>query len=661
MRCNSIFVSSLLVLCIKYLASRELYEKFPVSGGEFSVSTLSNEINHPSGIENGYYKGKYGCFVSSFTLQAIYFINLRSYSHILVAGTLYSGGSSDGQLLHSTFLGPSRMAYDHSNSRLFIAERGSGLLRVLDFNADQTKTVFTTNAESVKFEKRVQASSSFPGLDVQLSGQTLYVVDTIKLYAVTSASGDLKNIVSNAVVREYTSLSEYFNVNGYPLSANARSCVYSVAPDDKRKVLYVAISFAKNVLLKVPMDPTQSYLDITVLAGDASSTYPGGVVAGYPPPIAANGNVQDVPSTVRLAFPLHLRLSSDSSTLFFSEAYPTTSDAMYLFGSLMVRRLVLATGEVDSYCGVDFSNLEFNTTWYEAVGSAGGYKDGEVSLAEFRYPMSIDVIAMDNKQQGGFLPLVVVDHSNNAVRLVAAFMDTPAPSASPTAVPLIEEPAGDPGAPSAQLGGNAVIILSVSLGMCCCVILFIILWMGLFRRRDHDKLDSVDRADNDVDKQWATVTVVPSPKNGSERSARHGEGPRTDSGELLGVFEDRDRSSAMGGILGSVTSGIKRIMKDRHNTGVHEWGQDWSDDRLLELSISSHSDSSVGDDVPASSRVAQAADLVSYHEGSRPSLWDRMYNTLAGTATDPARSAQLAPRWQSSDRWDEVDESVIIL
>jgi hypothetical protein len=591
------FKIAILLLQGGLIFSRQLYETFPVEGGDYVVSTINGNISNPSGVEMGNYKGVYGCFVSSSKLQAIYFIDATTNSHTLVAGTPYIGGSSDGQLLHSTFNGPTRMAYDSANLRLFVAERRSGQLRMLDFSSDQTKTLLSPEYSVIRFERTVQSSSIFPGLDVQISGHVLFVVDTLKLYSVSSASGDLKDITSGAVVSEYTSLTDYFNINGYPISATLRSCIYSVAPDEKRRVLYVAVSYAKNVILRVPMNIAELYTAISVLAGDESVTYNGNT-GGYTPPASINGNILDSPSTVRLAFPVHLRLVGDSSTLLFSEAYPTTVYGDFLFGSLTVRRISIDSGDVDTYCGVDFS--VGNNSIYDSIGSPGGSSDGPTWSAEFAYPMSIAAKASttDNKAKNEavrFHSLIIADFSNNAVRYAAAHMNTPAPTPPPTYFQVTQAPSSSSSDGSGVLNSNkmadamnAVVISIVSVCSCLCLIL----WIYLMRTRRKEKTGEsaqqlpesnegggVDNSSGsgDDDLSWAAISLAAG-------------GERTKGVTRSGV------GGNMQGIALSVKKGVRRLLTD-DSKGFRRWNIDsddenWGDGELLDVSMSSQSNHS---------------------------------------------------------------------
>jgi hypothetical protein len=203
------------------------------------------------------------------------------------------------------------------------------------------------------------------------------------------------------------------------------------------------------------MDPNESYEKIVVLLGDEKLTFQGTII-GTMPPLTRNGNVNNQlvnsdgtistgASNILLAFPLHLRLSYLGDVLYFSEAYPTTTDGQYLFGSLTIRRYKLDTGEVDTYAGVDFTSNPSNESYYQLIGSMGGSIDGTITTAQFKYPMSISVMPTNselvgkesknnknNEGEGGFHVLYVADQSNSVIRKIYPTMYTPSPTHSPT-------------------------------------------------------------------------------------------------------------------------------------------------------------------------------------------------------------------------------------
>mmetsp|Transcript_25399 Transcript_25399/g.37451 ORF Transcript_25399/g.37451 Transcript_25399/m.37451 type:complete len:769 (+) Transcript_25399:116-2422(+) len=739
---------------------RELYEEFPVEGGHYSVGTVSRNISQPAGVEVGYFKGTYGCFVSSLSLQAIYFINAVTQQHNIVAGTPFTAGNLDGQLLFSTFSLPTRMAYDESNNRLFVTEKRSGLIRVLDFPSDQTRTMTTYVSgyqEVVQFQKNVQSGGYFPGLDVQISGDVLYVVDTVQLYAITSTNG-LRGVMENAIVTVYTSLSDYLSINGYPLSANLRSCIYSVAPDEKRKVLYVAISFAKNVILQVPMDTTEPYTSIIVLVGDESRTFRWNV-AGDTPPYALNGLIHTHISSsasndgnigsssgikhemsadgrvaaasedggeqeALLSFPIHIRVDSSGGVIYFTEAYPNTMDASYLFGSLTVRRVDLNTGVVDTYSGIDFSYGD-NTTTYTLIGGPGGYVDSVVTSAEFAYPMSLCIYPSESERKSNknsdsnFDALLVADMSNDAVRKVYAYMNTFSPTPSPTTeLPPTPSPSQSPTAPGILGTGklakfsNGVVFGTAAVGVCICqcVLVYIFCFASSKGVNKHVELNNESgHSDIDMNGQlemgvagrpnWLAILKGQQPSQGSTEeevaihlndstssnlisdthmsstSYKSEEGRRkTDQSDEK---QASDSSFDMSRRFGRIVNELKDLFVVRSSnlrsshTEDHQEGSVTSSGALLDISISS-SDSM---DDSAGSTLWETIESPSGSEAD--SVWSSCtpvlnYSTTRRTPSvaSPIRSIsrwplskqQASPMTSQwhSKKWDNLDENVMV-
>ena len=85
------------------------------------------------------------------------------------------------------------------------------------------------------------------------------------------------------------------------------------------------------------------------------------------------------------------------------------------------------TGLVDFYAGMDFSQ---DQTTYAYVGTEGGYVDGEVDVAEFKYPVSIALSSFENNLGVSSGVLYVADRYNDAIRRVANVVATPSPTAS---------------------------------------------------------------------------------------------------------------------------------------------------------------------------------------------------------------------------------------
>ena len=390
-----------------------------------AVETLFHVIC-PSGISHGIYRGKSGWFISSFKSDTISFFERESQRLTLLAGIPYSSTSADGQFLFSSFSDPTRISYDSISNILFVAERTTGYIRMLDMASETVKTVcryYNDELQKLVFGNGLQESGVFPGIDVQFYGDFLYITDSLKVYSVTSSRG-LAGLDTEAVVTEYTSLTEYFSNYGFPIQSTFRVYVYGVAPDPDRRRLYVSVSNAKNVLLAIPMDASQPSSAIKVLAGDPSITFYNHFDYSNTP-VSKNGYTSELdPTGALLAFPIHLRYYQALNTLYFTEAFPSTNDASFLFGSLTIRRLNLLTGFVDTFAGVDFSH---NSSHYAYIGTQGGYQDGPIEEAKFSYPISFDV----SGSVGLFAEIVLADLNNDAVRRTVFVVPSPAPTVSP--------------------------------------------------------------------------------------------------------------------------------------------------------------------------------------------------------------------------------------
>eukprot|EP01042_Synura_sphagnicola_P000539 gene539-576_t len=173
------------------------------------------------------------------------------------------------------------------------------------------------------------------------------------------------------------------------------------------------------------MDPEQPYHNIQLLAGDQQLIFYDGF--GNPSlntPVTRNGNVYEGgPGSVWLAFPMHIRYYEALDSIYFSEAFPTTVHANYLFGSLAIRKLSLATGELEMFAGEDYTHNK--SVHYKYIGTMGGYHDGAIDKASFIYPISIDV----SRSFGSFAEVVVVDFSARALRRTTLRLH---PTAAPT-------------------------------------------------------------------------------------------------------------------------------------------------------------------------------------------------------------------------------------
>lgn len=433
-------------------------------GGLITDSVLTySTVTDPVGIVIGQFHGYKGLFISSFFTHSIYFISLDHQGHTKTTMNpiKISGGSDsidlDGSLTSASYAEPSRMAFDHTCNYLFVATRRTLKIRLLNLGQGIVTTL-QSDGHDISYGTPSQYSI-FPGIDIQnIDNQYLFIAVGNKLYRIYSSlqqqqghqqqdsTSFCSNIATSAINEEYGSVSKYLEYNNY--GDNAR--VYSVAPDKNRGYLYVAICDQRNLILKVPIDAVMArdYTSIIRLLG--VDTAWSGDTSIQQPPVSSNGYAQQTGnSAVKLAFPMHLQYDEDNQYLYWSECFPYAGD--FLLGSLAIRRLSLISGNislniyhnnlliiglVDMYAGVDFTK---DMETYSYMGTQGGYVDGEVNVAEFKYPISFAFANEEDNLGIASGVLYVADRFNNAIRRVANIVDTPAPSISfaPTPAPTI--------------------------------------------------------------------------------------------------------------------------------------------------------------------------------------------------------------------------------
>lgn len=407
---------------------RSLYPDSP-PGREFGVETLF-KVRYPVGMVQGVYQGRAGVFVSSLDYNTIFFVEFDSYAVHLVAGVHDKGGGADGSFAQATFSGPSRMCYDETFKFLYVGDKKSGHIRVLYMTSKWVLHVTNWRGTRIQFNYGVQNTGIFPGFDLQINGNFMYVTDTLKLYSITSDMGrgvkGRGNIPNAAEITEYASLTAYMLIQNYPQLQQQPSYVYSAAPDGARGLIYVSVSFAKNVVLAVPMAATKAADAglIYVLIGDEDSTFE---MCGecYSTPRAVNGFFGNDPADVKLTFPMHLKYSRLMDSLFIAESYPVLSDPSFYFGSQTIRRADLTKKILETYIGKDFSNT--GDPSYRLYGTKGGNVDGPVATAQLAYPIAIDVSSY--LDSSGFPIITIADLENSAVRFVG---NRGVPTTSPT-------------------------------------------------------------------------------------------------------------------------------------------------------------------------------------------------------------------------------------
>ena len=308
------------------------------------VQTYSTLVD-PVGITTGEYDNTKGLFVSSYQSNTISFISLEHNGYTkLMESNVISGGiynmDTDGEIDTATYSEPTRLAYDHQCGLLFVACKGNKVIRVINFKDNLVSTLQTDQGDTITFSGSDQYQLSLPGFDIHsVDGDSLYVTDTTILQRVVTSSEEpyCESITSSAALISYHSLSYYMQLHEYP--SNSR--INSVLLDERRNVIYVAISEGKNVILKVPTSAIYSnqYGDISCLVGNEGLSWSGMTNTQFPP-IATNGYASG--GSVTLAFPMHLEMSGDSNTLFWTECFPYAGE--FLLGSLAVRRIDLDDG-----------------------------------------------------------------------------------------------------------------------------------------------------------------------------------------------------------------------------------------------------------------------------------------------------------------------------
>jgi hypothetical protein len=321
-------------------------------GGLITDSVLTySTITDPVGIVVGQYRGYKGLFISSFFTHSIYFLSLDHQGHtkVTMEPVKISGGSDsidlDGSLSSASYAEPSRMAFDHSCNYLFVATRRTLKIRLLKLGQGVVSTLQGEDGEDISYGQPSQYSL-FPGIDIQnIDNHYLFVAVGNKLYRLSSSNQEISfcDSIGNstALSEEYGSLTKYLEANNY--GDNAR--VYSVAPDENRGYLYVAICDQKNVILKVPIDTVlaRDFTLVVRLLGVASFSWFGDTSIQQPP-ISSNGYAQySGNSAVKLSFPMHLQYDQHNQYLYWSECFPYAGD--FLLGSLAIRRLSLISGQ----------------------------------------------------------------------------------------------------------------------------------------------------------------------------------------------------------------------------------------------------------------------------------------------------------------------------
>lgn len=430
MFCNSSTLGRGVVLAI-VLAVATLMP--PVSSQYQEVVHTVADIEDPVGLAYGVFNGDSGLFVSSFSLHDVFFFTheqLSKYSpvHHPALTRIVSGGQNDvnidGSFDTASFADPSRMDYDEERNVLYVASRLTMTIREVDFNSKVVSTISDNSGTELMFSLSDSHFSDFPGLDIQLSNSELmFVANSKEVFKITRDGSVYQKI-------KFDSVDEYLKYKDYPYSA----CnIYSVAPDNRNKILYITVSEAKNVILRVPFGRTNELEApyVLLVTGVEQHTWDG-LGTAFPSIISGTSE-----ATV-LGMPMHLQYDAVDNLLIWSEGVPAMDGVMV--GSLMIRQLDLSTADqmTSDVAGVnafDHSPIDYNTY----MGSYGGYEDGIASLAAFKYPISIEYAKSTIGNSVSSPVIYVADRWNNAIRRVDREVYTASPSItfSPTRSPTI--------------------------------------------------------------------------------------------------------------------------------------------------------------------------------------------------------------------------------
>lgn len=274
---------------------------------EFEVKTINYNITGPTGIDRGYYQGNSGCFIASVEQSSIYFIRDGFEDFTLVAGIPFQPGSKDGQMKYATFAAPLRIAYDKTYDRLFIIEKQSGYLRIINLKSDQVETLMTpadptTSTSSYSkhsFMPSYQTEIMFPLYDIKVSSSSIiYLTNSDSVFSISLNHNSLEYYMVNTsatsdlyYIYTYNNVQNYFISHNYPMNDLVSRCyIYSISPDSSRDVLYISVAYAINVILSVPLSQDGSVDDIFVLLGNEQFVYLGNFMH-VDVPYSKNGNI----------------------------------------------------------------------------------------------------------------------------------------------------------------------------------------------------------------------------------------------------------------------------------------------------------------------------------------------------------------------------------
>lgn len=407
--------------------NRSLYDFNLPDNKIVNVSTIIRGVNRPVGIATGYFNNKAGIFVTSFVTSDIRFIETTAACEfagncqsILVAGTGLSG-FKNGSLETATFSDPSRMVYIEEHNILVITDRANGYIRYINFDSDFVGTMVKSNGEKVTILANTRPDNQ-PGTDIKYYNNYLYVTDGINVYNITGKNSDIKQSFNSAIIKKYDTLRKWQVNNDYD-SSNRKIYITSIEINSNRNVLYVSYTQSRSALVILPIN-CQNSNQITILYSDGILWDSDKIfTVGYPKP--RNGNLYSASVTgyALVTYPMHMYYDNKNDILYWTEIYSQLSSGTSVgaLGAVALKRLKFLTNEVDYYAG-DVG------VYRPILGRTTGFKDGRCNLAQFSYPMTI---AYNENDSLGPL-FYISDYTNNAIRKVSTFVNTPSPTLFPT-------------------------------------------------------------------------------------------------------------------------------------------------------------------------------------------------------------------------------------
>ena len=338
---------------------------------EREETSITLEINKPVGIAFGDYKLRSGYFFTSYKTNSVYFVtknencsngesNCHAISH--VAGSTIRG-STDGNFESASFSYPSRICYMKSQNALFVNDRGTGYIRILNLLDGKVNTLRSGYAQGPKFRLNSNnLDDTHPEVDIKQFNHYLYVSDGKYVYNITNKNG-FESLSEAISVTRYNVLTQWELANDYNTNKH-KIYITSIAIQENTQNLFVSYSFQRNAIIYFPIH-LKDVSDIRVLISDGVlwdqiPLYTPVSVDGY---LNLNHEQTNVPATV--AFPIHMTMKDNTLLWIEAFSYSSFGPARGVLGSLAVRRLDMAT----MYVGCLYGCMKMNGGNMNQIGA----------------------------------------------------------------------------------------------------------------------------------------------------------------------------------------------------------------------------------------------------------------------------------------------------